>query len=97
MARMTKQKLTGRERVTKQLIDISTSLTSKTHDPYYSPGLEDVFDAKYYYMLAQKNAAGTLSASEAREVLEMFEQDMFTNKAVINSTEDGHVWVELVD
>ncbi len=94
---MPKQKLTGRERVTQELEKISASMSSSPHDPYYKPSEEDLEAARYYHMLAQKNRAGTLSTNEAREVLEMFEQDMFTNKALINSTEDGHVWVELVD
>jgi len=75
-----------RQEVTKHLKRMGTAYQPT---PDYPISAEDMEDAKYFTDLARKNEQGTLSANEAKCVLEMFEAE---NPVIIDLGTER--WVE---
>ena len=78
--------MTGREKVTYHL----KRMSAEQADVSLGATSEDMEDVRYFYSMAKKNEAGTLTVEEAEEVSEMFEGD----SPVIIDTASGR-WVEI--
>jgi hypothetical protein len=74
-------KLPPKERVTAKLQDIAQAT--------FREDGKNSEDGKYLMTLSRKNDKMTLSTKEASEIMDILEE------GVTNSTEDGHVWVEI--